>query len=189
MPQHSLQQYPIPTESLAAAQEAAAFIATQLTTVLIDQAHNSIKNSSILYSNSTYSATAPTTTSSTPTATTPARACSPCTACKSTSECTACQTGYGIDSSKLCSLCQASNCLACSTVDVCTRCKNGFYLLSGVCQSCVWPCAFCTCAAGTYISGTSCLNCPSGCATCSSSTKCLTCTTRAAPVSGVCQWV
>ena len=66
MPQHSLQQYPIPTESLAAAQEAAAFIATQLTTVLIDQAHNSIKNSSILYSNSTYSATAPTTTSSTP---------------------------------------------------------------------------------------------------------------------------
>ena len=43
MPQHSLQQYPIPTESLAAAQEAAAFIATQLTTVLIDQAHNSIK--------------------------------------------------------------------------------------------------------------------------------------------------
>jgi hypothetical protein len=43
--------------------------------------------------------------------------------------------------------------------------------------------------AGTYLSGTSCLSCPYGCATCSSSTKCLTCTSRAAPVYGVCQWV
>jgi len=118
-----------------------------------------------------------------------------CLDCNSTN-CLICLTGYYVDASNLCQLCNLNlcDCLACSSALVCTQCLNGYYLVNDTCTSCasIAGCQSCSnssvctlCASGFYNNGGVCVVCSQGCVICTDS-SCAICDSMSYMANGSC---
>ena len=113
--------------------------------------------------------------------------------------CEKCEDGYYANSNSGCSKC-SDECITCDgDPEQCTKCKPGYYEYHVssqeifYCRKCNPECLSCTdadvcqlCAAGYYLSGTSCVSCPSNCLFCDTQGKCQECKEGFYASNGVC---